>query len=92
MRRFTIGILICGALTIPAMALPKFHMPFRNSNKKEKTEEAKPEKPASETRKHTDGFPEADKKLSSEQPQFQNWGNSIWKTSSNKDSWKSETK
>jgi hypothetical protein len=83
------GILLSSAFAVPASALPKFLPKFHKSAKKAKTEaEDSDRAPKAENKKHTDGFPEGDKKGAIYQPQFAPWyGDQEWKTSSNKAAW-----
>ena len=73
-------------------------MPFHKSTHKGTTKDPKEGTLAtaaqSEVKKHTNGFPEADKKGPENQPQATNrqWADDNWKTSRNKDTFKQETK
>ncbi len=70
-------------------------LPFHKSVKKDHSEGTLATAGKSEVRRHTNGFPEADKKEAKYQPQTSNkeWADDNWKTSRNKDTFKQiETK
>ena len=62
-----------------------FHKSSKKDQPESKSAETKPQ-----VRRHTNGFPEADKKGAEFQPQTTNaqWADDIWKTSRNKDTFK----
>lgn len=64
--------------------------PFHKSAKKDKSEGTLATAAQSEVKRHTNGFPEADKKGAEYQPQATNrqWADDNWKTSQNKDTFK----
>ncbi len=71
------------------------HMFKGTHSGKRASDEAPAEKPAKTNtaveRKHTNGFPEADKRDPKYQPQSDTWlAEKPWKTNSNKDSWKGQ--
>jgi hypothetical protein len=69
--------------------------PFHKSAKKDPADATLATAGKSEVKKHTNGFPEADKKEAKYQPQTSNkeWADDNWKTSRNKDTFKQvETK
>jgi len=72
------------------------HM-FKGNDSKKKTSEAAASDKTAQTppaivHKHTNGFPEPDKLGPQYQPQSEPkwWGDQVWKTNTNKDSWKSQ--
>jgi hypothetical protein len=91
--RIALGALAVLSLTLPASAFPKpkFHMPFHKAVKQPETDVPETEKStAAPPRRHTNGFPEADKKGGQYQPQSEKtwWGDSVWKTNRSEESWK----
>src|SRR5215831_5251940 len=91
--RIALGALTAVSLALPAVAfpMPKLHMPFHKGVKQPETDVPATEKAAPEPKhRHTDGFPEKDKKGAEHQPQSEKtwWGDSVWKTSRSEDSWK----
>jgi hypothetical protein len=68
---------------------------FHKRTKKDQAEGTLATAAKSEVKRHTDGFPEADKRGAENQPQATNraWADDNWKTSRNKDTFKqTETK
>jgi hypothetical protein len=65
-------------------------LPFHKSAKKEQSGGTLATAGKSEVRKHTNGFPEPDKKGAQYQPQASNkeWADDNWKTARNKDTFK----
>ena len=105
MKSLMLGTAVVGAaLSLPAPAHASLsslktkmaHMFKGNSSDKKTTEDATSETPATtpppDAKKHTNGFPEADKRGPKYQPQSepQWWGDKVWKTDSNKDAWKAQ--
>ena len=91
--RIILGAIALAALSLPAAALPlpKLHNPFHRSQKDPETDVPATEKAKPEPKhRHTNGFPEADKKDAKFQPQNEKqwWGDSAWKTPRNEETWK----
>jgi hypothetical protein len=87
------------SLPVPARAgltSMKAKMAHMFKGDKKASDDAKAEKPAKAAaapeRKHTNGFPEKDKPGANYQPQSepQWWGDKVWKTNANKDTWKGQ--